>query len=109
MGVCTSKRVDFAERILVLFKLREYFYFVSGGDVGVGKADQLRGLLEQGVAGQGSAMIGDRAVDVIAARATGLRSVGVLWGHGSLQELLDVAPDRLLQAPGELKYLVDAV
>jgi|SRR5688572_952289 len=109
MGVCTSKRVDFAERILVLFHLRRYFDFVNGGDVGVGKDHQLRMLREQGTADQGSVMIGDRAVDVIAARAAGLRSVGVLWGHGSLQELRAVAPDRLLDAPDELKQLVDAV
>ena len=28
-------------------------------------------------------MIGDRAGDVLAARANGVGSVGVLWGHGS--------------------------
>lgn len=107
MGVCTSKRADFAERILATFHLRRHFDFVSGGDVGVGKDDQLRGLLEQGTADRGSVMIGDRAVDVIAARAAGLRSVGVLWGHGSLEELRGAAPDRLLHAPDELKRLID--
>lgn len=105
MGVCTSKRVDFAERILTLFQLRTYFMFVSGGDIGVRKDDQLRLLLEQGAAGHCSTMIGDRATDVTAARANGLRSVGVLWGHGSKQELLGAAPDRLLEFPFELRDL----
>ncbi|MGE3469009.1 MAG: HAD hydrolase-like protein, partial [Vicinamibacterales bacterium] len=109
MGVCTSKRADFAERILARFHLRRHFDFISGGDVGVGKDHQLRMLLESGTADPGSVMIGDRAVDVIAARAAGLRSVGVLWGHGSLQELQDAAPDRLLDAPDDLKRLVNAV
>ena len=108
MGVCTSKRADFAERILALFHLRGYFDFVSGGDIGVGKDDQLRKLREQGTANPRSVMIGDRAVDVIAARAAGLRAVGVLWGHGSLEELRGAAPDRLLDAPDELRHLVDA-
>ena len=109
MSVCTSKRVDFAERILELFGLRQYFVFVSGGDIGIRKDDQLRALLEQGVATHGATMIGDRAVDIIAARAHGLRSVGVLWGHGSKEELLSVAPDRIVQLPIELTALVNAV
>jgi phosphoglycolate phosphatase len=82
MGVCTSKRVDFAERILTLFQLRTYFLFVNGGDVGVRKGDQLRLLLEQGTIGASSTVIGDREVDGTAARTNGLHSVGVLWGHG---------------------------
>jgi phosphoglycolate phosphatase len=105
MGVCTSKRVDFAERILTLFQLRPYFLFVNGGDIGIGKNAQLRLLLEQGTAGDCSTMIGDRAVDVTAARTNGLRSVGVLWGHGSKQELLGAVPDRLLEFPVELREL----
>lgn len=109
MGVCTSKRVDFAERILALFGLRRYFLFVSGGDIGVRKDDQLRMLLDRGAAGPGCTMIGDRAVDVAAARANGLRAVGVLWGHGSREELLRAAPDRLLETPAELIDLVSAV
>ena len=51
-------------------------------------------------------MIGDRAVDITAARSNGLRSVGVLWGHGSKQELEDAAPDRVVEVPHQLKDLV---
>ena len=32
LGVCTSKRGDFAEKILSLFGVAEYFDFVDGGD-----------------------------------------------------------------------------
>lgn len=106
MGVCTSKRVDFAERILDLFHLRGYFEFVNGGDVGVRKQDQLGDLLRAGAAGPDSVMIGDRAIDVLAARANNLRSVGVLWGHGSLDELQGAAPDLLLRSPEQLTRLV---
>ncbi len=31
MAVCTSKREDFAKRILELFDLQDYFLFISGG------------------------------------------------------------------------------
>jgi phosphoglycolate phosphatase len=105
MGVCTSKRTEFAERILELFGLRRHFNFVSGGDIGVGKDGQLRALLDQGTIGSASTMIGDRAVDIEAARANGLGAVGVLWGHGTKAELLRAAPDRLLEDPIELAEL----
>jgi phosphoglycolate phosphatase len=109
MGVCTSKRVDFAERILERFGLRKHFVVVSGGDVGLTKEDQLRKLLEEGVASHRSTMIGDRTVDMLAARAHKLRSVGVLWGHGSMEELLGVAPDRIFESPVELRELAKPV
>lgn len=102
MGVCTSKRADVAERILDVFGLRRYFSFVSGGDVGISKDDQLRRLLERRVVAHTSIMVGDRAVDVEAARANGLGSAGVLWGYGTKAELLAVAPDRMLERPEDL-------
>jgi phosphoglycolate phosphatase len=105
MAVCTSKRVDFAERILTLFQLRSYFAFVCGGDIGVRKDEQLRFLIEQGTVDRGAAMIGDRAVDITAARANGLRAIGALWGHGSRVELVGAFPDQLLESPIELKTL----
>ena len=107
MGVCTSKRADFAEKILQLFGLKPYFSFVSGGDVGVEKASQLRSLLDEGVIDHTAAMIGDRDVDIRAAQANGLRSIGVLWGHGSATELQEAGADLLLQSVAELSHLFD--
>jgi phosphoglycolate phosphatase len=105
MGVCTSKRTDFAEQILEMFHLRPHFSFVHGGDVGVAKGDQLRALLEQGMVRPMATMIGDRAADIEAARANGLGAIGVLWGHGTRAELVAVGPDRLLENPAELAGL----
>jgi phosphoglycolate phosphatase len=105
MGLCTSKRKDFAEQILGLFGLRPYFAFVSGGDVGVEKEAQLRALLDEGTVGGTAVMIGDRAVDVLAARACGLSSIGVLWGYGSRAELSEARADRLVGSPSELTEL----
>jgi phosphoglycolate phosphatase len=102
LGLCTSKRANFAEDILDLFGIRQYFRFVNGGDIGIKKTDQLASLLRQGLITKSAAMIGDRAVDILAAKENGLRSVGVLWGHGSLAELQGAAPDILLESPQEL-------
>ena len=43
-------------------------------------------------------MIGDRAVDVLAAKRNALRSVGVLWGHGSRDELETAGADMIMES-----------
>lgn len=101
-GLCTSKRADFAERILELFGLRDHFAFVSGGDIGIAKVQQLAGLLADGVIDRDAIMIGDRAVDLEAAHANGLASCGVLWGFGSRAELEAADPRYLVESPAEL-------
>ncbi len=106
LGVCTSKRVDFAEKILAQFGLRSLFAFVDGGDLGVHKWQQLQALREAGVVGDGSVMVGDREVDIVAAHRNGLRACAVLWGFGSLAELEAERPRHLLRAPAELMGLL---
>ena len=106
MGVCTSKRVDFAESILSMFGLLEHFSFVNGGDIGIKKKEQLAGLLKSGEIAQSSVMVGDREVDISAAKANGLRSVGVLWGFGDRDELEQAGADVILSKTHEI-YLID--
>jgi phosphoglycolate phosphatase len=102
MGVCTSKRVDFAERILERFDLRKHFAFVNGGDIGTTKAQQLAALLAAGTIDRDAMMIGDRAVDLEAAHVNGLASCGVLWGFGSRAELEAARPRYLAATPADL-------
>ncbi len=78
LGVCTSKRVDFAERILTLFDIRDNFDFVNGAEVGIKKSSQLKELTDQNYINSNSIMIGDRHVDIEAAKMNSMRSVGVL-------------------------------
>lgn len=102
LGVCTSKRVDFAESILSLHRIRRYFEFVDGGDVGISKEQQLQRLLAKRVLSENAVMIGDRDVDMVSARSNGLASAGVLWGYGSRQELMQENPTYLFEKPGQL-------
>lgn len=102
MGICTSKRADYAARIVDMFGLSSHFSFVDGGDVGVEKRHQIQLMVENGLPAGAAIMIGDRAVDVIAGKSNGVASVGVLWGFGERPELEEAAPDHLLESPGEL-------
>jgi phosphoglycolate phosphatase len=105
MGICTSKRSDFAERILDMFGLRQHFQFVSGGDIGIQKWQQLAALRAQQTIAPGATMIGDRAVDISAAKTNEMQSIGVLWGHGSLAELTATNPDHIFSFTTELEGL----
>lgn len=102
LAVCTSKRTDFAERILDLFEIRQYFEFVSGGEVGLPKWQQMADLIAAGRASTASVMVGDRCYDMQAASRNGLAAAGVLWGFGSQAELAEEAPRYLLREPSEL-------
>ena len=106
MGVCTSKRADFATRILKQFNLHHYFEFVSGGDVGVAKWQQLQGLLERNTISSQALMIGDRHFDLSAAAKNNLASAGVLWGYGTREELDEHQPEYVFTRPAEILNIV---
>jgi phosphoglycolate phosphatase len=101
MGLVTSKRRDFGEKILALFELDRYFRFVDGGEIGVQKWQQIAALRERSVVGPNAVMVGDRAVDLIAAHRNGLAGAGVTWGHGSRDELLAESPKYLFDTPAQ--------
>jgi phosphoglycolate phosphatase len=105
LGICTSKREDFADRILQMFGLRAHFAFVSGGDVGIAKWQQIAALVASGRVGPTTLMVGDRATDLIAAHRNGLLSAGVLWGYGSEAELAQEQPHYVFRNAAELKTL----
>jgi len=105
LGVCTSKRVDYASDIVDMFGLSAHFQFISGGDVGIHKTEQLEKLVADGVDANSSVMIGDRHFDIVAARNNGLTSVGVSWGFGNNEELDTAAPDHIVHSPEELLEL----
>jgi len=105
LGVCTSKRTDFAVKIIEMFGLRDYFKFIDGGDIDIEKAEQLAALVKNGLEPQRSVMIGDRAVDILAARENGIASVGALWGFGESSEIIGAHPDHVVESPVELTDL----
>ena len=90
--LATCKPHEFATRILAHFDLLHYFAFVSGPEMDGTrntKAEVIAYALEHfNVTDKGSVlMVGDRADDVIGARANGIDCAGVLWGFGTREEL----------------------
>ena len=106
LAICTSKRRDFAIKILEMFELFELFEFINGGDVGIEKWQQLGGLLESGSISSKSLMIGDRYLDLTAAHSNNLNSAGVLWGYGSEEEIQKEKPMYIFNSTQQLVELI---
>ncbi len=104
--VATGKPAVYAERVIAHFALGHHFARVYGPELDGrfdDKADLLAHLLEtEGIVPKTAVMIGDRAADVIAARANGVSSIGTLWGYGSADELHDAGAERLCATPKDL-------
>jgi phosphoglycolate phosphatase len=108
--VATSKRRDFAERVVDYLKLRAYLPKVYGALPGGGlddKEDLLAEILRvEGYDPALTTMVGDRLHDIHAARANGLRSIGVLWGYGGQAELQAAGADAIVASPAEVVDLL---
>jgi phosphoglycolate phosphatase len=104
--VATLKAKTYAERIVRHLGLAPYFAGVYGpglDDTTEDKIELLADLLAaERVAPGRAVMIGDRAGDMVAARANGVRSIGALWGYGSEAELRKAGAEVLCASPGEL-------
>ena len=107
--LCTAKPDVFARRIVEHFGFAPHFRGVYGTDL-AGTLDDKAVLLrhlaqEQGIDPTVAVMVGDRSHDVRAARRNGARAVGVLWGYGSREELVEA--DALVAAPQELVATIE--
>lgn len=104
--VVTSKPTGFSERIVKHFKISDYFKVVYGSnlDGSLGdKTDLLAHVLStEEINPQKAVMVGDRKHDVIGAKNHGVRSIGVLWGYGSEQELRKAGADSICDNPYKL-------
>jgi phosphoglycolate phosphatase len=109
--VCTSKPHAYAVPILRRLGLDGAFAEVYGSELDgtrIHKTDLLaHALAAQGMAaGADVALLGDRALDVAAARANGIAAWGAAWGYGSRAELDAAGADRVFQAPHEVAAAV---
>lgn len=108
--VATSKRQVFGEQMTQHFGLARYFkaiYGVLPTDLSEPKAKLIGRILQDfDLQPQQAVMIGDREFDLIGARANGIRSIGVLWGYGSREELQAQQPHALCETPADLAPLM---
>ena len=103
MCIATSKRRDFAERVIDHLGLRDGLLRVYGAEPGGGldhKHDLLAHILAaEGFSATDCVMVGDRLHDIEAAKLNAIRSIGVLWGYGGQAELEAVGAGAIVAAP----------
>ena len=92
VALATSKPEKFARKITRLFSISENFDFEAGAysdRVRDKKWEVLAYALEQfpDIPKEKCVLVGDRKYDAEGADKVGIDSVGVLWGHGSEEEL----------------------
>jgi phosphoglycolate phosphatase len=108
LGVATSKPRPFAEPLLEVLGMRCFFTVVAGPDLDATAEDKTTtvGAALHALGATRGSMVGDRSFVMVAARAHGLRAVGVGWGIGSRDELLAAGADRIVATPAELPAAV---
>lgn len=109
--LATSKPEPIAKRVLALFELDKYFDFIGGASTDL-KRDKKSEVLEYSLAAVGctdksrAILVGDRKYDAEGARACGIDSLGVLWGHGSREEISSSGFTLVAKTPDEVAKIL---
>ena len=111
LGVATSKPIASAISILEYFQLSRYFSYQFGSNLDGSLSDK-SSLLQHALSTTGSQprdalMIGDRRYDIIGAKSNLIKSIGVSYGYGSINELRAAGADCLIKETRELATVVN--
>ena len=108
--VATSKPTIFAVEVLRYFKIDSYFNEIIGSNLDNSRTDKTEIisylLATCGLQSSDSIMIGDRKHDIIGAKNNSMRTIGVTYGYGSLEELLSYQPDYIVNNCKEIAALL---
>jgi phosphoglycolate phosphatase len=108
--LATSKPIVFAEKIIKYFKMGNYFRHAVGGNLEgtfVEKEDIIKYIMEEyNLRKEETIMVGDRKYDIIGAKKNGIKSIGVLYGYGSREEMEKEEPEYLINNVKEILEIV---
>jgi len=109
--VATAKPTVYAKQIIKYFDLQQYFISIYGSEldgVRTDKVDLISHILQsEEISSSEALMVGDRKYDMIGAKANGVRSIGVLWGYGTKEELETSNAQVCISHPKELHNILD--
>ena len=113
--VATSKPEQFAKAIVQHFGLEQYFKEICGATMDQSrtqKADVIAYALKKCEIKdeikdkKRAVMVGDREHDIIGAKTNGLSSIGVLYGYGSKEELLEAGANYIANSPVDIMHYI---
>ena len=103
--VATSKPEALSIEIMDKFDLSKYFIKICGATLDrsrITKSDVIAYLLENYKSDGEMVMVGDTAFDVTGAAAHGIPTIGVSWGYGSKEEMLQAGAVAIAHSVQEL-------
>ena len=103
--VATSKPRIAAGRIIEHFEMGQYFERVFGSELDgtrSKKTELLAYAIAENPVASSRTMIGDRKYDLIGAIANGIRPIGVSYGYGTIEELIEAGAVGIADSPDEL-------
>ena len=103
LAVVTGNTQGNVRTFLKEYGLEECFRAVYGVDMPGSKAQKILMAKSQFAAEAETVfMVGDSLSDIQAARAAGVKSIVVSWGHQGLSKLVGAGPDAIVHYPKEL-------
>jgi phosphoglycolate phosphatase len=111
--IATSKPRENALVIIEDAGWSSWFSIVSGpGLDGTGrhKEEVIRGVIDRLAANvKPVAMVGDRSDDIKASALLGIPAIGVRWGFGSVDELVEAGADYIVDSPDDLPGVISRI
>jgi phosphoglycolate phosphatase len=102
----TARNEIIANQMMEDHGLGRFFTWVRGereGEVPDGKAHMVGEVVDNFELDPGNCiMVGDRKYDIKAARANGMHSIGVTYGYGTKEELMDAGAGKLVGSIADL-------
>ena len=110
LGIVTTKEPEQAELVLRRLALAPFFRYIQGGTPGLrlkpAPDTVLAALAALQCPPSQALMVGDTPADILAGKAAGTTTCAVTYGFGRRDELLQCAPDYVIDRFDELVLLV---
>jgi len=109
--VATAKVKSLADMVLSHFNIAQYFDYVSGSEMDGTRSEKseiIRYAMEQNniIDVFDCIMVGDRKHDIIGAKSVNMKSIGILYGYGSKEELTEAGADYIINTVEELPAFI---
>lgn len=107
--VATSKPEETSVKILEHFGLANYFTRICGAALDrsrISKESVIAYLLEQTGEAANMIMVGDTAFDVIGAKEHGIPTIGVAWGYGKVQDMIEAGAVSIAESVDQLYQML---
>ena len=109
--VATSKPEALSIEIMEHFDLAKYFEIICGASLDRSRSEKaavIAYLLTQVGGAENAVMVGDTVYDVVGAAAHGIPAIGVSWGYGNVQDMVDAGAVAIAHSMEELEQLLTA-